>query len=173
MGILDNILSSLRVRPWWSETKSVEQDPGLSLEDVVALLISAQGESSALTHARDLMARIGALDEDALKSFFDHLLSLDIDVNALIRAAEAYRDEPSAAHFKNIKTTSEPKLQRVFERINACQEGTVFLVRLRAKLLKLIRQYPELARIDVTLNSLMMRWFNRGFLVLEPINWST
>ena len=173
MGILDNILSSLRVRPWWAGAKSVQQDPDLSLEDVVTLLISAQGESSALTHARDLMARIAALDEDALKSFFDHLLSLDIDVDDLIEAAEAYRDEPSAEHFKNIKSASEPKLQRVFERINACQEGTVFLVRLRAKLLKLIKRYPELARIDVTLNSLMLRWFNRGFLVLEPINWST
>ena len=173
MGILNNIIATFRDKPWWTRGKDAEQNSDLLITELVSLLITTEGESSALNHAYAVIARINELDEKGLVDFCHYLLTLDLDADALVIAAQNYQADPSAAHLKEIKIAAEPQLQRVFERINACHTGTVTLVRLRAKLLKLIRQYPEFERIDVTLKSLMMTWFNRGFLVLEPINWST
>ena len=173
MGILDNIITTLREQAWWTGQNDADQNPDLTTADLVTRLISTQGESSALNHARDLMARIQDLDEAGLKDFFDLLLTLDLDADALSQAVAAYQHDQSTTHLSAIQHAAEPKWQRVFERINACHDGTVCLVRLRAKLLKMIRKHPELGRLDVTLKSLMQTWFNRGFLVLEPINWST
>ncbi len=173
MGILDNILTTLRDQPWWSKSKDSAPNQGVETPDLVDLLIDANGEHAASIHAQALMERINSFDDDGLIDFFNHLLTMDIDAGALATAAAAYETTPSATHLGAIKQTATPLWQRVFERINASHNGTVCLVRLRAQLLRLGRQYPNFMRLDVTLNSLMQTWFNRGFLVLEPINWST
>jgi malonyl-CoA decarboxylase len=173
MGILDNILTTLRDQPWWAKSKDSAEISDLSTEQLTERLITTEGESSALNHARDLMTRISSLDEDGLMDFFTYLLTMDIDAADLANAATTYQNEPTADHFKKIMKTAEPKWQRVFERINACYNGTVCLVRLRSRLLRLMKQHSEFERLEVTLKSLMLNWFNRGFLVLEPINWST
>ena len=173
MTILDNILSSLREKSWWVGQKNADQNKNLTTDELTILLISTEGESSAISHARDLMGRINNLDDEGLIQFFSHLLTMDIDVTTLSEAASDYQGNPNAASLSNIAKAATPQWQRVFERINACYDGTVCLVRLRAKLLCLIKTHPEFERLDVTLKSLLLTWFNRGFLILEPINWST
>ncbi|GAC1335242.1 MAG: hypothetical protein NVSMB26_19370 [Beijerinckiaceae bacterium] len=44
---------------------------------------------------------------------------------------------------------------------------------MRAHLLRLARDNPELQRVDRDLAHLFSSWFNRGFLVLRRIDWST
>ena len=44
---------------------------------------------------------------------------------------------------------------------------------MREHLLNAIRQQPELKRIDVDFHHLFTAWFNRGFLLMEPIDWTT
>jgi malonyl-CoA decarboxylase len=44
---------------------------------------------------------------------------------------------------------------------------------MRKDLLALIKESPELAPVGIDLKHLFTSWFNRGFLVLRPINWSS
>jgi malonyl-CoA decarboxylase len=44
---------------------------------------------------------------------------------------------------------------------------------MRADLLRLMREDPALGVVDLDLKHLFASWFNRGFLVLRPINWSS
>ena len=57
--------------------------------------------------------------------------------------------------------------------MNSTQHGTINLVRLREKLLELLDKYPNFRKIDFDLSSLFKDWFNRGFLILKPIDWET
>jgi len=51
--------------------------------------------------------------------------------------------------------------------------GTIRLVNLRKRLLALLNKNPQLKAVDYDLVYLFKNWFNRGFLILRPINWET
>ena len=61
----------------------------------------------------------------------------------------------------------------LFRRLNATDGGTVRLVRLRRRILAMERGNAAAARLDGGLKSLLRMWFNPGFLILQPIDWST
>ena len=61
----------------------------------------------------------------------------------------------------------------MFRRINIAPNGTDAIVAMRADLLKAQQQNPQLKAVDVDLRRLLASWFNRGFLQLERIDWST
>ena len=68
---------------------------------------------------------------------------------------------------------SEPKRREIFRRCNGISKGTIRLVNLRKRLLGLLKKNPELNAVDYDLVYLFKNWFNRGFLILRPINWET
>jgi malonyl-CoA decarboxylase len=57
--------------------------------------------------------------------------------------------------------------------MNMAPGGTALLLELRRELLDSLRKHPELATIDHDLTHLLGSWFNRGFLELRRIDWST
>ena len=143
-------------------------------EKAMQAVLMATGEVSSLVYAENLLTIIEDLDDDGFAALFTTVLSgHDIDAEALTKAAKDYTIQPSDAGLKAIANIAEPGWIALFRRLNATTNGTVRLVRLRERLLKLIRQKPEVARIDVGLVGLLRNWFNPGFLVLEPIDWST
>ena len=143
-------------------------------EKAMQAVLMATGEVSSLVYAENLLTIIEDLDDDGFATLFTTVLSgHDIDAEALTKAAKDYTTQPSDAGLKAIANIAEPGWIELFRRLNATTNGTVRLVRLRERLLKLIRQKPEVARIDVGLVGLLRNWFNPGFLVLEPIDWST
>ena len=143
-------------------------------EKAMQAVLMATGEVSSLVYAENLLTIMEDLDDDGFATLFTTVLSgHDIDAEALTKAAKDYTIQPSDAGLKAIANIAEPGWIELFRRLNATTNGTVRLVRLRERLLKLIRQKPEVARIDVGLVGLLRNWFNPGFLVLEPIDWST
>ena len=143
-------------------------------EKAMQAVLMATGEVSSLVYAENLLTIIEDLDDDGFAALFTTVLSgHDIDAEALTKAAKDYTTQPSDAGLRAIANIAEPGWIELFRRLNATTNGTVRLVRLRERLLKLIRQKPEVARIDVGLVGLLRNWFNPGFLVLEPIDWST
>ena len=143
-------------------------------EKAMQAVLMATGEVSSLVYAENLLTIIEDLDDDGFAALFTTVLSgHDIDAEALTKAAKDYTTQPSDAGLKAIANIAEPGWIELFRRLNATTNGTVRLVRLRERLLKLIRQKPEIASIDVGLVGLLRNWFNPGFLVLEPIDWST
>ncbi|MEL0206282.1 MAG: malonyl-CoA decarboxylase family protein [Alphaproteobacteria bacterium] len=143
-------------------------------EKAMQAVLMATGEVSSLVYAENLLTIIEELDDEGFAALFTTILNgHDIDAEALTKAAKDYTIQPSDAGLKAIANIAEPGWIELFRRLNATTNGTVRLVRLRERLLKLIRQKPEVARIDVGLVGLLRNWFNPGFLVLEPIDWST
>jgi malonyl-CoA decarboxylase len=51
--------------------------------------------------------------------------------------------------------------------------GTQTLIQMRLDLFSFIKENPDFKAIDTDLKHLMIDWFNRGFLILEQISWST
>ena len=150
----------------------------LAVEDhpmaAVSAVMGATGRLSALVHAEQLHKLLAALDDAALAEVLNNILQAhNIDGGALATAAQAYDATPSPAGLQAITALGEPGWVELFRRLSATPDGTAALVKFRERLLQLSRANPDLKRLDVSLMALMQQWFNPGFLVLQPVDWST
>ena len=152
-----------------------EQD----IESALAAVMSAPGAVSSLIYAERFLGQVEALDADGLSALIRHIAATyDIDATALANAARHYGSEPDAGSLAQIATFAEPRWQELFRRLNGAENGTVRLVRLRERLQVIVNKdsdpaHSDAARIDAGLGALLRMWFNPGFLVLQPIDWST
>ena len=149
-------------------------DGGSDAESALDAVMSANGEVSSLIYAERFLGHVEALDADALSKLVRHIATTyDIDSAALANAARDYGTTPDAKSLSQIANLAEPQWQELFRRLNAAKNGTVRLVRLRQRLLALSVNDNDIARIESGLAALLRAWFNPGFLVLHPIDWST
>ncbi|MFT5113848.1 MAG: malonyl-CoA decarboxylase [Parasphingorhabdus sp.] len=145
-------------------------------EDLAQLcerLLADSGEATGLAIAQQILDRSLALDRSQRDEFFMLLLTdFGCDESAMQAVMQKWQNsEPGAA--RKMHLASEPRSMELFRRINRVPGGTSGLVQLRAKLLETIRRKPELKLLDDDLRHLLASWFNRGFLELRRISWST
>ncbi|MCQ1838110.1 malonyl-CoA decarboxylase [Neorhizobium galegae] len=95
------------------------------------------------------------------------------DRKALDAAAEAYRGDPSAENIARLHEAAEPRRQELFRRINFAKRGTATLVEMREHLMDMLSKEPALQPVDLDFCHLFSSWFNRGFLMLRSIDWTT
>jgi malonyl-CoA decarboxylase len=88
-------------------------------------------------------------------------------------AIAAWREKPSDATAAELHAASEPRRQELFRRLNLAPGGTVALVRMREQLIDVLDHRDDLTAVDDDFAHLFSSWFNRGFLVLRRIDWST
>ena len=137
-------------------------------------LMSERGEVSGARIAREALAAYQDLDDAALGIYFDLLVKeFSPDPEEVGRVADAYRQDPSQANLIELQRVAEPPRQELFRRLNMADGGTGVIVEMRRRLLKLLPERPYYAGIDADLSHLLNSWFNRGFLVLERIDWRT
>src|SRR5579864_496203 len=137
-------------------------------------LLSERGEVSGARIAREALAAYQGLDGTALDIFFDLLVKeFSPDPETVGRVAEAYRQNPSQANLIRLQHAVEPPRQELFRRLNMAAGGTGVLVEMRRRLLKMLGENPRYVGIDADLGHLLNSWFNRGFLVLQRIDWRT
>jgi malonyl-CoA decarboxylase len=164
---LRRVWASVRHIP--ASTREVEH-----LVESCAALLSQRGEVSTARIAAEAIAAYDRLNDEGRSTFFD-ALSNDYSPDAadLERAIDAYMRDPSALRAHALHQAAEPRRQELFRRLNTAAGGTQLLVRLRADLLPTLEDHPERAGIDFDLVHLLRSWFNRGFLVLQRIDWRT
>ena len=144
------------------------------LEALCHELMSGQGEISGMRLAREVLARYRTLDAQRRAGFFRMLADgFDVDPAAVTDAARAYAERPDAATLDRLVHAAEPGRQELFRRLNHPPGATADLVRMRQDLLGLVRDAPDLARVDLDFAHLFASWFNRGFLVLRQITWES
>ena len=154
-------------------------DGAQDIESALAAVMSAPGAVSSLIYAERFLGQVEALDADGLSVLIRHIAATyDIDATSLANAARHYGSEPDAGSLAQIATLAEPRWQELFRRLNGAENGTVRLVRLRERLQVIVNKdsdpaHSDAARIDAGLGALLRMWFNPGFLVLQPIDWST
>ena len=149
------------------------QDASELLELCEALL-SGRGEASGIAIARDVFDGYHALDAAGQQSFFAALArDFGPDREKLSQAIESWRSQPSDDDASDLHFASEPRRQELIRRLNRAPGGTSELVSMRADLLSLMKGNKDLAALDRDVVHLLSSWFNRGFLVLRRIDWST
>ena len=176
MRILQNMLTALVSAPnrmralGWGQPANLAKDPHSAVEAV----LSATGQVSSLVYAGTLLDQVETMDDEALQHLLTHIaVNHDVDASALADAAALYARKADAPGLTRLTKLAEPRWMELFRRLNATDGGTVRLVRLRQRILKLTSTLPDAARIDSGLQSLLRMWFNPGFLILQPIDWST
>src|SRR6478752_4396047 len=154
-------------------SSDTRQDASELLELCEALL-SGRGEATGTAMAREVLDRYHDLDTAGRLSFFA-TLSRDFgpDRERLSRAIESWRAQPNDADASDLHFASEPRRQELVRRLNRAPGGTSDLVAMRADLLALMKGNKDLAALDRDVVHLLSSWFNRGFLVLRRIDWST
>src|ERR1700687_4744986 len=147
---------------------------GAELIELCEALLSGRGEASGTAMAREVLDRYHHLDEASRLSFFDALArKFGPDREKLAQAIENWRAQPNDADASDLHFASEPRRQELIRRLNRAPGGTSELVAMRADLLHLMNGHKDLAALDSDVVHLLSSWFNRGFLVLRRIDWST
>jgi malonyl-CoA decarboxylase len=137
-------------------------------------LLSEQGEVSGRRLAAYTLSAYQSLGPDARELFFDSLAAEFVpDPKEVDSAAARYRHAPSSANLIRLQEAVEPPRQELFRRANMAPGGTAVLLDMRRELLKTLPDHPARAGIDADLIHLFRSWFNRGFLVLQRIDWHT
>jgi malonyl-CoA decarboxylase len=152
-------------------------DPDARAANLVELceaLLSSRGEASGVAVAQGVLERYRELDPKGKLAFFEALAkNFGPDRDRIERALADWRADPSEINGSNLHFLAEPKRQELFRRLNRSPGGTATLVRMREELLALKRDSKALDSVDRCLAHLFTSWFNRGFLVLRRIDWST
>ncbi len=170
-GLIDRLVGSLAAAGM-GRTQAARRAERLAA--LLRTLISERGEASGAALALRALDAYRQLDEAGRLHFFA-LLAQDFspDRDAVLAAATAYHAAPNAEHLAALQRVTEPARQEVFRRMNMAPGGTAVLLELRQCLLALIKDHPQLAAVDHDLAHLLGSWFNRGFLELRRIDWST
>ena len=137
-------------------------------------LLEHRGEASGLALASEITEGYRLLPETERMDFFDSLADkFEVDATALLDAAEQYRVNPDLDKLWSItRAVVAPRL-KLFRRINMAPDGTRTLVVMRGHLLQVLRDNPQLRGVDSDLKHLFISWFNKGFLELRRIDWSS
>ncbi len=172
--LLASITESGRALLSRGEWRGDGRDPVGALLALSGALLSGRGEASGTAMASEALARYGDLSEADRLKFFSALVDrFGPDTARLESALEAWRATTSADSAQEIHYASEPRRQELFRRLNRAPGGTAALVAMRADLLAVLGDRPALHGLDRDLAHLLGSWFNRGFLVLQRIDWSS
>jgi malonyl-CoA decarboxylase len=137
-------------------------------------LLSGRGEASGVALAREILSRYTALTTGPRIAFFEALAQrFGTDAARMEQAINAWRASPSDTTAAEVHAASEPRRQELFRRLNLAPGGTAALVRMREQLMDSLDHRDDLRAVDDDFVHLFSSWFNRGFLVLRRIDWST
>jgi malonyl-CoA decarboxylase len=172
MSVLADLLSTVLERRLRGGAPAPDDKRGF--EALAEDLLGNHGEVFGMASARQFVDRFAALDAAGKLAVFEHITAgMDIDPAAVRDALTAYEAAPSKASYRAFMEAAEPKRQELIRRLNQAPGATARLVAMRADLLHALKARPDLAPLDLDFRHLFASWFNRGFLVLRPINWDS
>jgi malonyl-CoA decarboxylase len=145
-----------------------------SLIELCEALLSGRGEASGVALAREILARYEELTTGPRIAFFEALATrFGADHARIEPAIAAWQRDPSEQTAADLHAAAEPRRQELFRRLNLAPGGTAALVAMREELMDVLERRDDLAAVDADFVHLFSSWFNRGFLVLRRIDWST
>ena len=154
--------------------KAWRGQPAGDLPVVGEALLSRRGEASGVALAHALLAGFEAASSTDRLAFLHALADrFGPDRGQVELAIEAVRSDPSSEALERLHAAAEPRRQELIRRLNLAPGGTSALVRMRENLLGHLPAHPSLRSVDADFSHLFCSWFNRGFLVLQGIDWTT
>lgn len=144
-----------------------------SIEGLCVRLHHMKSEASVLILARQLLDHYRGLSPEGKVDFFKFLdAGLEQDTKALEAAIADWQPGDVAAS-RTVHFLAEPASQGFIRKLNSVPGATAELVAMRADLLGHLRENPGFAGLDADFQHLFASWFNRGFLEIRRIEWST
>lgn len=141
---------------------------------LVEALLSGRGEASGVARARRILDLWSAAGDEGKRDFLLLLARVyGPRLDRLDAAIDAYQANPGPSTISALSRAAEPRRQEVLRRLNLAPGGISCLVEMRRFLLTIRAQDPTLPALDEDFTHLFSSWFNRGFLVLKKIDWST
>jgi malonyl-CoA decarboxylase len=152
----------------------ITSTPGETIEDLARALMSGRGEASGVALARRILQRYEAMNREGRHAFFRFMAeAFGPDGEQVEKAAKAYLQTPSSDSLKRLTQAVEAPRLEFLRRLNLAPGATATIVNMRKDLLRFLREDGSLAPVDADFATLLTSWFNRGFLVLQSIDWST
>jgi malonyl-CoA decarboxylase len=137
-------------------------------------LLSGRGEASGAAIASAILDGYAALRPQDRRVWLAEVAArFGPDMDALAAAARTFLEAPDPVSAAELALRAEPVRQELIRRLNHAPGGTLALVRLREDILDSPRDGAPLDALDRDFVHLFASWFNRGFLVLRRIDWST
>ena len=172
MSFFADILSSLFERKLGLVNRV--EDDNKPIDALCQALLSSRGDVSGMSLAQLILDRYADLDDDGKLAWFSLLANdMDVPAEAAIAAIKTYQDAPSAKSYEAMTAAVEPARLQLIRRLNQTHDATAKLVAMREDLIRFLPEHPNLGKLNVDFKHLFASWFNRGFLVLRPINWSS
>jgi len=145
-----------------------------SLVELCEALLSERGEASGVALAREILTLYAALKTGPRIAFFEALATrFGTDHARIAAAVAAWQRTPTDEAASELHAASEARRQELLRRLNLAPGGTAALVAMREQLMDVLERREDLAAVDADFVHLFSSWFNRGFLVLRRIDWST
>lgn len=158
----------------FSGSRNTQAAAKADLHTLCEMLLSSRGEASGMALAAEILDRWEALDSVGAQAFLQMLHEgFGPDVSKLDQAIERYRTDKSSTAVIALHQAAEPRRQELLRRLNHAPNGTAKLVRMRQQLLASQDRSEAYRALDADFTHLFGSWFNRGFLTLRPIDWST
>jgi len=156
------------------DRREIAEQRSANLAQLCEDLLSGRGEASGVALAREILSRYAELKTGPRITFFEVLARrFGPDRARLSAAVAAWQASPLDPTTAEVHRASEPRRLELFRRLNLAPGGTAALVRMREQLIDAMDHRDDLAVIDNDFLHLFSSWFNRGFLVLRSIDWST
>jgi malonyl-CoA decarboxylase len=178
-GFLGELLNSLTERGRaLLRGKNGHELPKLSRGELVSLsetLLSRRGEVTGIALAQALLDGYAAAAPADRVAFLNALGdSFGPDRAKVEQAIEILqRDGFDGETAHRLHNAAEPRRQELIRRLNQAPGGTAALIRMRETVLDNLRENPQLKPVDGDFVHLLASWFNRSFLVLRRIDWTT
>ena len=145
-----------------------------NIEKLCFALLSEKGEASGTALAREVVTHYQGMNHEERLAFFEMLHQrFGPDEDAIIHAADEFRDSRELDSYLTLRRAIRPLRYRLFRLINIAPNGTEAIVAMRVDLLKALEKLPHLRAVDADMRRVFMSWFNRGFLQLQRIDWGT
>ncbi|MBB1486225.1 malonyl-CoA decarboxylase [Oceanospirillum sediminis] len=97
----------------------------------------------------------------------------EVSIAQLIEHWQNSKGEKRAHIASQLREALEPARMKLLTQFNELPEGIKFLVDMRADLLALRKQHPQLKPLESDLRRLLSAWFDVGLLHLERISWNS
>lgn len=151
-------------------------EPGglCQLKEYCDKLVGNTSEQEQLRVATEILRIYHSLSQAEKTEFFRLLLDeFSAEPEPIHEAYMQYQKSENDDALHELFAACEPQRQELLRRLNRCDGATFALVNMRADLLCAQKHFPDLKPLDRDFSHLLSSWFNRGFLTLETIDWST
>lgn len=184
-SLLNDLLVSLAERSRalvgrGDRSRTVAPPSAAELSRLGDALLSQEGEALRVSRALSLARLLEAASREVREAFVRAIAkSTAMDQTSVDKAIDAYRSAPSRSTLASLHYATEPRSLELLRRLNLASGGTSTLVRLRETLLDMLEadtysaERENLASLNQDFLHLFGSWFNRGFLVMRRIDWST